>query len=138
MATRLKQPLAWFLLLFLTAWHLALSPSPASSAPPSPEEAYSLPTQHEVIRAFDNPKQPWLSGHRGVDFTSQVGATITAAKGGTIAFAGVVVDRPLVSIEHPDGIRTTYEPVQTSLTSGQLVHTGEPIGTLTEGNGHCP
>ena len=38
--------------------------------------------------------------------------------------------RPVVSIDHADGLRTTYEPVDPSVGAGQRVTRGSPIGTL--------
>src|SRR5659263_722451 len=52
-----------------------------------------------------------------------------------VAFAGWVVDRHVVSIDHADGIRTTYEPVLPAVATGQWVSRGEVIGTLEPG--HC-
>src|SRR5699024_12181019 len=66
-----------------------------------------------------------------------VGEEVEAAGGGTIAFAGVVVDRPVVRIDHPVGIRTTYEPVEPAVSAGESVERGQRIGVLHEGNAHC-
>lgn len=107
------------------------------SGAPEPARAFSLPVDGEVLRPFDPPDQPWLAGHRGVDLTSEVGAPVQAAGAGTVAFAGVVVDRPLVSIDHPIGVRTTYEPVDPAVKRGDAVSGGQVIGALHTGNGHC-
>ena len=37
---------------------------------------------------------------------------------------------PVVSIEHPDGIRTTYQPVQPLVAAGDTVTEGQVIGRL--------
>jgi murein DD-endopeptidase MepM/ murein hydrolase activator NlpD len=55
-----------------------------------------------------------------------------------VAFAGMVAGRPVVSIDHADGLRTTYEPVDPSVGAGQAVARGSPIGTLLGGHTGCP
>lgn len=84
----------------------------------------------DVLRPFDEPSAPWAPGHRGVDLESEVGSAVGAAADGVVVFAGTVVDRPVVSIEHADGIRTTYEPVRPLVRAGQQVAAGETIGHL--------
>ncbi len=54
---------------------------------------------------------------------------------GIVHFAGFVVDRPVLSLEHVDGVLSGYEPVQTSLVAGDRVSRGQVIGTLLPG--HC-
>lgn len=88
----------------------------------------------EVVRRFDPPAQRWLSGHRGVDLDAQEGSTIFAAGAGTVAFAGKVAEKNVVSIDH-GSLRTTYEPVTPLVSAGDIVKAGDPIGTLEPG--HC-
>ncbi|MCQ9342378.1 M23 family metallopeptidase [Corynebacterium kozikiae] len=85
---------------------------------------------HGVLRAYDAPTPNWLPGHRGVDLLAAVGAPIFAAKEGVVAFAGVVAGTPVVSIDHPDGLRTTYQPVHARVAAGEEVTQGQLIGTL--------
>ncbi|MDO5671731.1 MAG: M23 family metallopeptidase [Actinomycetaceae bacterium] len=92
-------------------------------------------TPVEVPRRFDPPAQPWLPGHRGVDLALDVGSAVVAAKDGVVAFAGTVVDRPLVSIDHDDGKRSTYEPIEPVVAEGDEVFAGDTIGFLVEGHG---
>lgn len=102
--------------------------------------SYGWPTgvPAEVVRAFDDPTAPWAPGHRGVDLAALPGAPVRAAGPGAVVFAGWVVDRPLVSVQHPDGLRTTYEPVEPSVTAGQAVAAGGVIGTVAADPLHCP
>jgi murein DD-endopeptidase MepM/ murein hydrolase activator NlpD len=62
---------------------------------------------------------------------------VSAAADGTVVFAGYLADRSLVSIDHPGGLRTTYEPIAPSVTAGQAVRRGEVIGTLQPGHPEC-
>ena len=65
-----------------------------------------------VARTFDAPSPNWQPGHRGVDLVARAGQPVYAAGAGTVVFAGDLAGRPLVSIAHPGGLRTTYEPVR--------------------------
>ncbi len=62
---------------------------------------------------------------------------VLAAGGGVVLFAGMVAGRPVISIGHPSGLRTTYEPVDATVAAGQVVARGSPIGTLAAGHAGC-
>ncbi|MFJ2839035.1 MULTISPECIES: M23 family metallopeptidase [Nocardia] len=91
-----------------------------------------------VERRFDKPVRNWLPGHRGVDLAGSEGQPVLAAGDGIVVFAGVVADKPVVSIDHPGGLRTTYEPVRAHIAVGSRVSRGTPIGTLVAGHEGCP
>lgn len=38
--------------------------------------------------------------------------------------------KPVVSLDHPGGIRSTYEPVRASVHAGQSLTAGDTIGTI--------
>jgi murein DD-endopeptidase MepM/ murein hydrolase activator NlpD len=90
-----------------------------------------------ILRAFDPPAKPWLPGHRGVDLAAQVGDVVRAAGPGTVTWAAPIAGRGVVVVEHPDGRRTTYEPVDPAVTVGDAVEAGDPLGELAAGAGHC-
>ena len=90
-----------------------------------------------VVRAFDPPTPNWQRGHRGVDLAGSEGQAVHAAGPGTVVFAGELAGRPLVSIVHPGGLRTSYEPVRPSVRVGQLVAQGDVIGALVAGHLDC-
>ena len=46
--------------------------------------------------------------------------------GGTVVFAGVLAGRGVVSVAHPGGLRTTYEPVTATVAVGDVVARGRP------------
>ncbi len=149
----------------LAALLLALSPIPADSAAaasqvsistqasistqvstvrgspragPVPARAWSWPLSPRpaVLRAFDPPAKPWLSGHRGVDIeAAHDGAPLIAPAAGTVSFVGTVVDRPVITIDHGNGLRSSFEPVASSLTAGSAVAEGEVLGQVQ--TGHC-
>jgi murein DD-endopeptidase MepM/ murein hydrolase activator NlpD len=90
-----------------------------------------------VVRQFDAPKPDWKPGHRGVDLAGVAGQTVHSAGPGTVVFAGVLAGRPVVSVAHPGGLRTSYEPVRATVRPGALVAAGTPIGELAAGHSGC-
>lgn len=102
-----------------------------------PSAGYVWPTGEEVavLRGFEPPSAVWGPGHRGVDLELPTGAPVVAAHRGVVAFAGPVVDREVVSVQHEDGIRTTYEPLRPAVAAGEAVAAGQVLGHLAPG--HC-
>jgi murein DD-endopeptidase MepM/ murein hydrolase activator NlpD len=90
-----------------------------------------------VVRTFDAPSPNWKPGHRGVDLAGAEGQPVYAAAAGTVVFAGELAGRPLVSIAHPGGLRTSYEPVQPSVRAGQQIAAGAVVGVLLAGHSGC-
>ena len=91
-----------------------------------------------VLRAFDAPAPDWQRGHRGVDLAGAVGQPVYAAGRATVVFAGMLAGRPVVSLAHPGGLRTSYEPVRAAVRVGQTVGAETPIGALAAGHPGCP
>ncbi|MEV6595244.1 M23 family metallopeptidase [Actinoplanes sp. NPDC051346] len=92
-----------------------------------------------ITRHFDPPPEPWLAGHRGVDLAATPSTPVRSAGAGTVIFTGTVAQRGVVSIAHPGGLRTTYEPLtMISLRAGDTVQAGQAIGTLSPGHPGCP
>ena len=90
-----------------------------------------------VLRMFDAPSPNWNRGHRGVDLAGVPDQPVYAAGAGTVVFAGELAGRTLVSIAHPGGLRTTYEPVRPSVRVGHFVDAGAVIGELESGHDGC-
>ncbi len=99
---------------------------------------WPLQPRPAVVQTFDAPTPNWNRGHRGVDLAGTVGQRVYAAGPGTVVFAGELAGRPVVSIAHPGGLRTSYEPVQAAVRAGQLVSRGDVIGELLAGHPDCP
>ncbi len=120
---------------------LALSPSRGVAEPAAPATTalWSAPLpEAAVTRPFDHLPHRYAAGHRGVDLAGAPGAPVLAAGDGIVAFAGMVAGRPVVSVDHPGGLRTTYEPVAASVGGGQAVARGSPLGVLMAGHAGCP
>jgi murein DD-endopeptidase MepM/ murein hydrolase activator NlpD len=110
--------------------------APGTAAVAAPSWRWPLTPRPPVLRAFDPPPKPWLSGHRGVDLEAgSDGVQVTSPAAGTVSFVGVVVDRPVITIDHGNGLRSSFEPVESTLTAGTVVGMGEVIGTVRPG--HC-
>lgn len=90
------------------------------------------------VTGFDPPEEPWLPGHRGVDLASVPLAPVLAPGTATVLFAGSVGGKPVVSLDHGAGLRTTYEPVAATVRAGESVAMGEPVGHLVAGHPGCP
>jgi murein DD-endopeptidase MepM/ murein hydrolase activator NlpD len=52
-----------------------------------------------------------------------------------VSFVGIVVDRPVITIDHGNGLRSSFEPVASELTAGSPVVAGDVVGRVQ--NGHC-
>lgn len=91
-----------------------------------------------VTRPFDRLPHPYAAGHRGADLQGPPHDPVLAAGNGVVVFAGMVAGRPVVSIDHAGGLRTTYEPVDPSVRAGQHLARGSPIGSLASGHAGCP
>ncbi|MFV0429855.1 MAG: M23 family metallopeptidase [Arachnia sp.] len=95
------------------------------------------PVAGSVVTGFSPGSTRYSAGHRGVDLAAGLGDPIRAAASGTVWFAGSVGGRDSVSIDHGNGLRTTYTPVKASVAAGDSVKAGEVIGTLSTWPGHC-
>lgn len=112
----------------------------AGAAPGAPPGHMRNPLSGPVSVAtpFDPPARRWLPGHRGVDLAGAPLAVVRAPADGMILFTGAVGGRPVLSIDHGDGLRTTYEPVRASVRVGDSVAAGEEVGRLLTGHPGCP
>jgi murein DD-endopeptidase MepM/ murein hydrolase activator NlpD len=110
----------------------------AHEAPPAEQYEAPLDGPLTVTRGFEPPSDRYAAGHRGVDLAGAPGQTVRSAGPGTVLFAGMVGGRPVVSVEHPGGMRTTYEPVAPTVVRGQAVSPGTSLGRLIPGHPNCP
>lgn len=97
--------------------------------------AWPIAAPHPIARPYLAPATPYAAGHRGIDIRAPVGAEVRAPADGVVHFAGVVVDRPVLSIDHGGGVLSSFEPVETGLRKGDVVRRGQVVGTLQPG--HC-
>lgn len=91
-----------------------------------------------VLRVFDAPHPDWLRGHRGVDLAGAPGQPVYSAGSATVVFAGLAGGVPVVSLAHPGGLRTSYQPVRATVRPGSPVTATTVIGELVAGHPGCP
>lgn len=136
--------------LLLVCLPLAAVPARGEPVPegpgdtPSPQARWLWPTstQEVVVRPYEEPPGPYAPGHRGVDLRAEAGSDVLAVEDGTVRFAGPVAGRGVVSILHADGLLSTYEPVDATVSAGDTVRAGDVIGTVSAGGSdaaasHC-
>ncbi|NLG23447.1 MAG: M23 family metallopeptidase, partial [Actinomycetales bacterium] len=99
---------------------------------------WPLPGHPAVVRHFDPPEQRWLPGHRGIDLAGHTYSPVLAVAVGTVTYSGSIAGVGIVSVTHPDGIRSTYQPViDRSVSQGDRVRAGDQLGLLGIWGGHC-
>ena len=112
------------LLATLTAFFLLTTPAAAS---------WTWPASGEVITPYSNGTDPYASGqHRGIDIAAPTGASVVAAAGGEVRFAGTAGTSGLtVSIRTGDGYDTSYLHLSSlAVRAGGRVDAGDRIGAV--------
>ena len=89
-----------------------------------------------MVEPFRAPPTPYAAGHRGIDLAAAPGDAVRAPAAGVVSFAGPVAGRPVLSIDHGEGVVSSIEPVSPSVAAGDAVGEGEPVGAVAAG-GHC-
>ncbi|WP_255513525.1 murein hydrolase activator EnvC [Homoserinibacter sp. GY 40078] len=92
---------------------------------------------HAVVRPFVAPADAYAAGHRGVDLFAAADAEVRAPADGVVRFSGWVVDRPVLTIDHGDGVVSSVEPVESDLAAGDVVSRGQTVGRVTSDASHC-
>jgi murein DD-endopeptidase MepM/ murein hydrolase activator NlpD len=92
-----------------------------------------------VLRPFRAPESAYGAGHRGLDLGAADAVLVLAVEEGVVTHAGSVAGRGTVTLAHPGGLSSTYEPVVPIVSVGSVLATGDPIGTLQARAGprHC-
>lgn len=119
----------------------AVVPTAGTAQPDStdwPRWDWPLAGQRTVVAPYRAPAHEYGPGHRGADLAASPGVEVLAPADGVVAFSGTVVDRPLLTIEHADGLVTTFEPVRSALTPGEAVSAGQEVGLVDVGGHTSP
>jgi murein DD-endopeptidase MepM/ murein hydrolase activator NlpD len=107
----------------------------AAVASPSTSGTLAWPLRGPILRGFEQPSNPYASGHRGIDIGAPVGTPVHAAADGAVHFAGTVAGSLFISIDHDGGLQTTYSWVsEVDVLKGDRVAKGAVIAL--SGNGH--
>lgn len=129
-------------LVALAAAGVAAATVAAPAAVPAPPAAVRGPAwgwpvePPRVLRGFEDVDR-YAAGHRGVDLAADPGRAVAAVAAGTVSFAGPVAGRGVVVVLHPDGTRTTYEPLDPAVRAGDPVPAGAVLGALAAAPRHC-
>jgi murein DD-endopeptidase MepM/ murein hydrolase activator NlpD len=102
---------------------------------PRPTGAWPWPVVGPIIRDYDPPDSPYGSGHRGIDIAAAFGTPVRSPAPAIVKFAGKVGGQMFVTLDHGDGVETTYSWVSAILVhKNDAVFTGMPIAS--SGSGH--
>ena len=114
-------------------------PNAAAQSAGTEEIVYIWPVGGEIVREhtlsalkYDDTMHDWRT-HRGVDIACEIGAAVSAARGGRIE--SVVFDDfygTTVVIDHGDGMRSVYSNLaeETAVSVGDWVDAGTVIGSV--------
>ncbi|WP_082734055.1 murein hydrolase activator EnvC family protein [Microbacterium hominis] len=122
------------------------SGNPLEGAPADVSAAADGDTEHpprwawpvrppRISEPYRAPAHAYGEGHRGIDLAAAVGSPVTSPDDGMVAFAGTVVDRGILTIDHGGGLVSTLEPVEPLVAAGAVVRAGDVVATVGTG-GH--
>ena len=107
---------------------VAVAPADVLGAP----SWLSPPVDSVITRYFEPPESDFGPGHRGIDYGVVPGVKVRAAAAGVVAFAGSVAGTKAVTLDHGDGLVTTYTRLGAiSVLAGMTVDQGHFIGTTS-------
>jgi murein DD-endopeptidase MepM/ murein hydrolase activator NlpD len=89
----------------------------------------------QVVAGYEPPLTPYAEGHRGIDLAAAEQEVVLAPADGIVRFAGYVVDRGVLSIDH-GGVVSSFEAVGALVQAGDRVAQGQPVAVVGTGS-HC-
>ncbi len=104
------------LVVVVACWSVLAVPVPAHAG----ELDYDWPVPGAPIAPFDLREGGYAAGHRGVDLPADAGTPIHPMADGVVVWSGQVAGDAWTSVLHPDGVTTSYGPLQ--------VPAGTPFG----------
>jgi len=126
------RPLVAALLLVPVCSAALVWAAPATTAqaePPAPV-VYTPPVDAPIADRFRPPPTPYASGNRGLDYATLPGASVASMADGVVVFAGPVGGALHVTVEHADGLRSSYSFLASiDVSLGQIVAAGAPLGS---------
>lgn len=117
---------------------VVLAPQRVAGAPAGSDALWSWPLQPAggVDRPFERPATRYAAGHRGIDLVGTAGQPVAAVAAGVVTHSGLVAGRGTVTVRHPSGISSTYEPLEDRISTGAAVARGTTLGRIGVGS-HC-
>ena len=117
-------------LAILMVGFMAILATPKTS---QAEPSWQVPVAKPVLeRHFLQPSSDYSAGHRGVDYLVKQGQSVFAPADGAVRFAGRVVNRGVMTLEHGSTLLASFEPVCPLLPVGSLVERGDEIATICD------
>lgn len=108
----------------------ALAPRQGAPPPEGTGVDYAPPVDAPITDPFRPPTHHYGSGNRGIEYATVPGTPVVAIGVGTVVFAGNVGGSLHVTVEHPDGLRSSYSFLAEVHTFvGRHVEQGERLGT---------
>jgi murein DD-endopeptidase MepM/ murein hydrolase activator NlpD len=104
--------------------------TPASAGVLSYTWIWPVDAPHRVIREYMAPTTEYGPGHRGIDIEVAPGTSVRAPAAGRVLFSGTVAGRGVLTIEHPNDVVSTIEPIHASVTAGDVVSAGDIVGVV--------
>jgi len=121
-------------------WGAAARPPAADPAATGSQAKWSwplaAPPSPDIVAPYVAPATAYSAGHRGIDLGAVGGAAVAAPSDAVVRFSGLVVDRPVVTLDHGGSVLSSYEPVDGMVPVGTPVARGTVIGSVASG-GHC-
>lgn len=128
---------SFFAIFALTLCLLGSSASADGAGARTPRWQAPVAGEVTVLRDFDKPAQKWSAGHRGVDLALGQSFQVRSPAAGRVVFSGQVVDRKVLTVEHADGRKSSFEPVTEALPAGTEVAAGQVIAQVDDEVPHC-
>ena len=104
--------------------------SPANAGVLSFTWMWPVDAPHRVMREFMAPATEYGAGHRGIDIAAVAGDAVRAPASGRVLFSGKVAGRGVLTIEHPNDVVSTIEPIEAFVTVGDIVSAGDVVGVV--------
>jgi len=126
------------LIIIVLAGVLLLGPSaPAAQGQDRVEPTmvlYAPPMLTSVIDPFRPPAHIGGPGNRGLEYGDSDNQIVAAAAAGYVSHAGPVGGRKTITIQHPDGVRTTYTGLlELWVVEGMNIRQGSAIAKASRG-----
>lgn len=104
------------------------APAPAEPRASAAAPRYEPPVQAPVSDPFRPPLHRFGPGNRGLEYATRPGEPVRAIGDGRVAFAGQVGGRLVISIDHPDGLRSSLVGLATlGVGRGEWVQRGQVV-----------
>jgi len=130
----MSRPILLALALFLGGGFAGTTPTPAPGSQvgpgdPPPDVLYRPPVDAPVSDPFRAPTGPYGPGNRGIEYATAPRTAATAIGAGVVVFAGPVAGRGVVTVLHPDGLRSSLTGLVTvAVAAGQPVVHSSVLG----------